>query len=128
MNGFDPGDHAAPYIQQTMTGGNTGGNRYHWSDSTTLGIGHGDGKSKCLHNIQGDIDVQALATRPRPGAGVHPHPGRPHQAEPPYKQVFDNWSGDDADHAHKTFGYTVDSARARSATRPRACTPAPSSW
>ena len=77
MNGFDPGDHAAPYIQQTMTGGNTGGNRYHWSDSTSSASGTATASPSACTTSRATSTSRRSATRPRPGAGAHPHQGRP---------------------------------------------------
>lgn len=110
--GFDPGDSAAAYHNPTMRGGETDSLSYHWSSDTTLGISHHNGQSKALRTIQNGLNAQGLADKAEAWGRIRAHAGTVHsRLHAAYTKAFENWSGDDADRAEKTFGYTVDSAR-----------------
>lgn len=111
---FDPSDTGAHYHSfQTRGGGPIDGTFHYTEHENIFGATVDDGKAEAFRKVQAGLNPESLQTKAEAWQLVHDHiKGIGGRLSTAYTQVFNAWSGDDADAAQKTFGHVLTSTSA----------------
>jgi len=111
---FDPSDTGAHYYSFPTRGGEPIDGNFHYTEHENIfGATVDDGKAEAFRKVQAGLNPESLQTKAEAWQLVHDHiKGIGGRLQTAYTQVFNAWSGDDADAAQKTFGHVLTSTSA----------------
>ena len=111
---FDPSDTGARYHSYQTRGGDPIDGTFHYTEHENIfGATVDDGKAEAFRKVQAGLNPESLQTKAEAWQLVHDHiKGIGGRLSTAYTQVFNAWSGDDADAAQKTFSHVLTSTSA----------------
>jgi hypothetical protein len=111
---FDPSDTGARYHSYQTRGGDPIDGDFHYTEHENIfGATVDDGKAEAFRKVQAGLNPESLQTKAEAWQLVHTHiNGIGGRLQTAYTQVFNAWSGDDADVAQKTFNHVLTSTTA----------------